>query len=237
MIAHLSLAYSQLSDPATRGVLWKSILAAAILLAVLWVGAWFAIAQLSDWLGASAGAEGGWIDWLVAVLATVAGLTALIFASFLLFPPLMTAIMSIFLEEVAAAVEASHYPALPAAREQPVFETVKNGLSLAGAQIALNVVILPLYLFLLPPFNFFVFYALNGYLLGREYFELVAVRRLPRAEVKAMRQRHRFRLIAVGAIIALLLTIPIVNLVTPIVATAFMLHVFEGLRRRSTGGD
>ena len=92
----------------------------------------------------------------------------------------------------------------------------------------------PLYLLLLflPPFNLFVFYLLNGYLLGREYFEIVAVRRLDMATAKRLRRTYRGRVFMAGVVIALLLTVPLVNLITPIVATAFMLHVFEGLRRR-----
>ena len=100
--------------------------------------------------------------------------------------------------------------------------------------LGLNLLALPLYLLLLfvPPFNLFVFYLLNGYLLGREYFELVAARRLDTAGVRRLRRAYRGRLLLAGAVIAFLLTVPIVNLVTPIIATGFMLHVFEGLRRR-----
>src|SRR3546814_18922147 len=78
------------------------------------------------------------------------------------------------------------------------------------------------------------FYLLNGYLLGREYFEMVAVRRLDLAGAKRLRRDFRGRVVLAGAVIAFLLTIPLVNLVTPMIATAFMLHVFEGLRRTPT---
>ncbi len=84
----------------------------------------------------------------------------------------------------------------------------------------------------MPPLNLFVFYGLNGYLLGREYFELVAARRFDMAGVRRLRRAYRGRLLLAGAVIAFLLTVPIVNLVTPVVATGFMLHVFERLRRR-----
>ena len=76
-----------------------------------------------------------------------------------------------------------------------------------------------------------LYLALNGYLLGREYFELVAGRRLPWSTVRALRQRTRARLWLAGAVIALLLTVPVLNLVAPVVAVAFMVHLFEGLRR------
>ncbi len=87
------------------------------------------------------------------------------------------------------------------------------------------------------PLNLFVFYLLNGYLLGREYFELVAARRFDAAGVRRLRRKYRGRVMLAGVVIAFLLTVPIVNLVTPIVATGFMLHVFERLRRREAGGN
>ena len=84
-----------------------------------------------------------------------------------------------------------------------------------------------------PPFNLFVFYGLNGYLFGREYFELVAVRRLELQPMRKMRKAYRWRLLMAGIFVAVMLTIPVVNLAMPIVATGFMVHVFEDVRRRS----
>lgn len=236
MLQALSKGFAQLSDPATRGVLYKAIASAIAVFLVLWLGAWFlfdwAGDQLSAWLGEQ-GAGGFWRG-LADFLASAAGMGAMIFASFLLFPAVMTAVLSIFLDEVAHAVESRHYPDLPKAREQPVLEAIRDGVSLAAATIVLNILLLPLYF--VPILNVFVFYSLNGYLLGREYFELVAVRRLNRQDVQRLRKKHRVRLIIVGAAIAVMLTIPLVNLVTPIVATAFMLHIFEGVRRRWSEG-
>jgi CysZ protein len=145
--------------------------------------------------------------------------------------------MSLLLEDIAQAVERRHYPDLPRPRDQPMGEAALGALVFAGATLALNVLALPLYLVLLfvPPLNFFVFYLLNGYLLGREYFELVAARRFDLAGIGRLRRAHRGRVLLAGVVIALLLTVPIVNLVTPIVATSFMLHVFERLRRREAG--
>jgi uncharacterized protein involved in cysteine biosynthesis len=75
-----------------------------------------------------------------------------------------------------------------------------------------------------------VFFTLNGYLLGREYFELVAQRRMTAEEAKALRRTRRVRVFLAGVVVAFLLTIPLVNLITPIIATAFMLHIYEGMR-------
>ncbi len=105
--------------------------------------------------------------------------------------------------------------------------------------LLLNLRALPFYMLLNieTPHNLIVIYQLNGNLLGREYFELVAARRFDAAGVRRLRRKYRGRVMLAGVVIALLLTVPIVNLVTPIVATGFMLHVFECLRRREAGGN
>jgi CysZ protein len=100
--------------------------------------------------------------------------------------------------------------------------------------LLLNLLVLPLYL--LPGPNIAIFLALNGYLLGREYFELVAQRRASALEVRHLRRRARAGLFVAGVLIAAMLTVPLFNLVAPVVATAFMVHRFERLRRRGTGG-
>lgn len=236
MFAALAKAFGQIFDPAFRRVFALSLVASLAVFVVLWLAAWFGLAwageALSDWM---AGQEPGgfWIgvvEWIFGAGAVVGVLVV----SFFLFPAIMVVVMSFLLDDIAEAVERRHYPGLPAPRDQPVGAAVMSGLVFAGVTLALNLLALPLYLLLLfvPPFNFFVFYLLNGYLLGREYFELVAARRLDMAGVGRLRRAYRGRLLLAGAVIAFLLTVPIVNLVTPIVATGFMLHVFEGLRRR-----
>ena len=148
-------------------------------------------------------------------------------------------VLSFLLEDIALAVEQRHYPDLPAARKQPVTEALRNALAFAGVTIALNLLLLPIYLVLLfvPPLNLFVFYGLNGYLLGREYFELVAQRRLDPTQMRRLRTGNRGRLFIGGVVIAFLLTLPVINLAIPIVATGFMIHLFEDMRRRAEGAS
>jgi len=92
---------------------------------------------------------------------------------------------------------------------------------------------LALFLLLIPGVNLVAFYLGNGYLLGREYFELAAMRHLPPAEAKKLRQANRLTILLSGLIIAGLASVPILNLVTPLFATAFMVHVYKDLARRS----
>lgn len=235
MFAALAKSFSQASDPAFRRTLAISVAASLAVFVLLWILAWFGLSWAGDALSAWLGERdpGFWSEVLQWVLGGGAVVGVLV-VSFFLFPAVMVLVMSPLLEDVAAAVEARHYPGLPAARAQPWSEMIAGVLAFIAISLALNILALPLYLllFFLPPFNLFVFYLLNGYLLGREYFEIVAVRRLDMATAKRLRRTYRGRVFMAGVVIALLLTVPLVNLITPIVATAFMLHVFEGLRRR-----
>ena len=83
----------------------------------------------------------------------------------------------------------------------------------------------------LAPLIPFVLYALNGYLVGREYFELAAMRRLDPQDGQALRKQHKARVFICGIVIAILMTVPLVNWLMPIIATAFMVHVFEDARQ------
>ena len=101
---------------------------------------------------------------------------------------------------------------------------------LIGVAVALNLLVLPLYL--VPGINVFVFFGLNGYLLGREYFELVALRRYDARQTRSMQKAARWRVFTGGVLITLLLSIPVINWLMPLIATAFMVHEFEGIGRR-----
>ncbi len=236
MFAALAKAFRQLSDPASRGVLWRAVGASLALFIALWVGfglflGWVSgllVAWLGSWDFLSGSLEA--LQWIFEGVS----FTGLIFVSFLLFPAAMAFILSFLLDDIAESVERRHYPGLPPARNQPLAEAIVGALSFFAIATILNLILLPLYLILLfvPPFNLFVFYGLNGYLLGREYFEVVALRRLDRSSARQLRRRFRGKVFLAGVIIAFLLTVPFVNLVTPLVATGFLLHLFEGIRTR-----
>jgi uncharacterized protein involved in cysteine biosynthesis len=109
-------------------------------------------------------------------------------------------------------------------------EMAMTSLRLMLLTLALNLLALPIYV-LVPGINVFVFFGLNGYLFGREYFEVVALRRLDGDAAKAMRRRFGGRVFLGGVIITGLFALPFVNLAAPVIATAFMVHLFEGLLR------
>ena len=216
-------AFAQLPEPSLRRVLFKGLVGALAVFVLLWFGIDFLLGstQLFSW------------KWLE-TLADLGGKIAVVVLLFVLFPSVSTIIVSFFLEEAAVAVEAKHYPNLGPARAQPISEILAITLKFTVLAVVLNLLILPIYLLLLfvPPLNLFVFYLLNGYLLGREYYELVAHRRIDPPIARQLRKRVRWQVLLSGAIITFLMTIPIVNLVAPIVATAAMVHLVEGWRGR-----
>lgn len=228
MFSGLFLAIEQLGDPRIRGVIIRAVLISAVIFVLLMVGAGWLLSGLSVF-------GIGWLDKAVSFL----GSSAAFIIGLFLFPAFTGIIISFMLEEIAAAVEARHYPDLPPAREEPVMEMVGNAVRFAGVTVFLNLVVfilvVPIMLitFVLIPFIPFVFYALNGYLLGREYFEFAAVRRLDPVNGRALRRQYKIRVFACGIAIAVLMTIPFVNWLMPVVAAAYMVHVLEGVRART----
>jgi CysZ protein len=228
LFSALTKALGQFDDPRIGHVIWKSLAWALVVFAILGVVFWY----LGDWM---AGGLAHWVDWVAHVGTVVLTLILVWF----LFPVAVTAVASLFLDEVAEAVETRYYPGRPAPRSQSIAAQLLGTLRFAAVAILLNLALVPIYLILLifPPLYLVVFYAVNGYLLGREYFELVAYRRLDERTADAMRRAYRGRLTLAGMVIAVMLTIPVFNLVAPIAATAFALHLFEAMRQeRPRGG-
>lgn len=220
MFQSIARTLGQLGDPRLRGVLLISILATLALIIALATAAGAGIDALQ--------ATG--IGWLDGALGFAGAIATLILAA-LFFPGMAQVISGLFADRIAEAVEARHYQGLGRSRHQTIGEILTDALQFAAVSISLNLLALPFYL-LLPGLNLALFYGLNGYLLGREYAEMVAVRRLDKAGVRAFRKQNQGALFAAGVVIAILTTIPIVNLATPVLATAFALHEFERLRRR-----
>ena len=223
MFSVFGKAISQLSDRRTRKVLWLSIAAAMAVIAVLWTG-------IGALLTATALFEIGWLETAVDLLGGLA--TGVL--TWFLFPGAISAVIGLFLEDIAAAVEARHYPDLPEAQGLPAMKAALVCVRYLGAVIVLNV--LALFFLIFPPVFPFVFYGVNGYLLSREYFELVALRRMSPDEARALRKANGGRLFVAGVIITLMLTVPGINLLAPVVATAAMVHLCEDCRKRGARG-
>ncbi|NVJ93869.1 MAG: EI24 domain-containing protein [Methylocystaceae bacterium] len=219
MISAFTKSFAQLPDPTFRKVIFLGIIGALITFLLLWTavtGFLFETVLVSiPWLDQA-------IDWLGSI-ATIA-------VVWLLFPAVASVIIGFLLEDIAHAVEQKHFPGLPEAISVPWGETLVDAIKFAGVMILLNILALPIYL-LFPAVNLVVFYGLNGYLISREYFELVAQRRVGLKKAKALRKAYQGKLLVAGALTTFLLTIPLVNLLAPVVGTAVMVHLFHNWRR------
>ena len=162
---------------------------------------------------------------------TLLGWTSVLFMiglSVFLMVPVASAFTGLFLEDVADAVEDRHYPHLPQPTPLTLVEGLRQSVNFLGLVIAVNLGALFVYPFLGPGIPF-AFWAVNGFLLGQEYFSLVALRRLPASEVKAMRRRNRWTLWAAGTLMAAPLSVPILNLVIPVLGVATFTHLYHQL--------
>ena len=219
MATAFSRALAQLLDGSLRRVLWLSIaIAAGVFLAL-----WGALA----WTLAHAGLTS--IGWLGRAIEAFGGLAAFLLAV-ILFPAAVTAVQtSFFVDRIAAAVEAKHYPGLPPPRAPSLGEQLRGALRFLGLAVGLNLLALPVYLF--PGVNVVAFLALNGYLLARENFDAIAPRRLDPDAAALLWRRRRGRFLLAGCAFALAASVPIVNLAAAILAAATSVHLVEGLRR------
>ena len=214
MLQELVRAFAMLGDPRVRGVLWIGVALALATLIALFVGVEWLVTWASDT---------GWA-WLDRTFQVLGGIGTLIVAWFL-FPSIVVAVSGIFLDRVVDATEDRHFPHLPPPRPVPLTRSVPAALRLLGFSLLLNLLALPAYF--VPLLNLPVWLALNGYLVGREYAELVASRRLTPAPAARLRRDHRLMFWLAGLVIAFLLAVPILNLVAPVVGAAFMTMRFQ----------
>lgn len=218
MLIHLSRAFAQLPDRPFRRVVAVSLVGSVLLFAALLTGIGYLLTHTALF-------QVGWLDTVVDVLG---GLGALVL-TWILFPAAIIALSGLMLDSVAAAVDRRYYPRLPPGREQTVLEGVLSSLKFLALVVLLNLAILPF--LLLGPLYPIIYYTVNGYLVGREYYELVSYRRVDKDAARYLRSSNSLRLFVAGVTIVFLSTIPFVNLLAPVVATAFMVHLFEQLRR------
>jgi CysZ protein len=219
MLTAAGQAFQQLFTPSFRAVLLKCVAFTIGLLAVLIIGIECTFSHFVQWPG-----------WIEKTIEWLGGL-ALVVGSIFLVPPVSSLIAGLYVDDIAAEVERTTYPQDPPGKALATLPAI--GLALKFFVVVLAVNILALFLLLVPGINLIAFYLGNGYLLGREYFELAAMRHMPPDEAKQLRKANRVTVLLCGLIIAGIASIPILNLITPLFATAFMVRIFKGLSRVS----
>jgi CysZ protein len=234
MIDAVVKALTQMFTPPFRQVLLKSTGLALIMIVLLGIGAYHGFSWLAE-TGAAYGESqvsvvpsGVWtaLVWIFTIAASVGIITGGIF----LMPAVTAFVGSFFVDEIADHVESVYYP-----REMPGVALPFFSALLLGIKTALLAIVV--YIFALP-FVFFagiglvVLFLANAYLLSREYFELAATRFRSPEEARALRRAHRGKVFFAGLFIAALVSIPIVNLVTPLFAMALMVHIHKQVAGR-----
>ena len=229
-------ALTQILSPAMRTILWRSIGLALVLITVLAIG----LQRLLSWF---AEYGEGWAEGLLGpgfhtplnVLAWIVSIAAglgVVLGGIFLMPAITSLVASVFVDDVADHVERKHYPAERLGDALPLGVAIPEGLKTASLTILVYLIALPFVLF--AGAGFLIFFFATAWLLGREYFELAAMRFRPAAEAKAMRKHHGGTVFAAGCIIAAFVLIPVVNLATPVFAMAFMVHMHKRLSRQTS---
>jgi len=226
-------AFADLLYPPLRAVLLKSVLlalAAIVAIGVALQRLLFSLAQSgANWAEQTAGfaPHSAWaaVAWLLSIMAGLGILTGAVF----LMPAVTNVIGSFFVDDVADVIERRDFPADVPGRALPLSAAVIEGIKFALLSLIVYVVALPFVLF--AGFGFLILFVANSYLLGRNFFELAAMRFYPPFEAKLMRRRHAGYVFLGGMLIALFVSVPILNLATPVFAMALMVR----LHKRAAG--
>lgn len=223
MIQAAYLALRQSLSAPFRTILLKSIGLALLLLFLFGAGLEWVIARLIDF--------GNYpnIELVATVIASLGVFAGLIF----LVPPVSSLMAGIFLDEIAEETERTYYPQDPAGTPMPLWPSLLLSLRFFFIVILVNLVVL--ILLFVPGVNVAAYLVGNGYLLGREYFQFAAMRFRSEEEANALRRQNGLTVFAGGVLIALFAAVPVVNLATPIVAAAFMVHVYKRVSKREAG--
>ncbi|SNS50092.1 EI24 domain-containing protein [Tropicimonas sediminicola] len=224
ILGDFARAVGQIPDPRFLRVLLLGLgLTLALLIGATWLFAWVA-----GWLVPESFTLFGLTIDFAGGIASGAAVLVMLVASVFLMVPVASAFTGLFLEQVAEAVEARFYPHLPPATPVPMGEALKDTVNFLGVIIAVNLLALILYFFV-GPFAPVLFWAVNGFLLGREYFQLVAMRRVGRQGAIAARRRHMPEIWLAGGLMAIPLSVPVINLFVPILGAATFTHLYHRL--------
>jgi CysZ protein len=224
-------ALSQILSPPMRAILWKAIGLALVLIVALAVGlqrllSWFATSGES-WAEAMLGPGFHTPLNILAWIVSIAAGLGVVFGAVFLMPAITSLVASVFVDDVAEHVEREHYPAEQPGAALPAGLAMTEGVKTAALTLLVYLIALP-FVFVAGA-GFIAFFIATAWLLGREYFELAAMRFRSPSEAKAMRKQNAAIVFTAGLIIAAFVSIPIVNLATPLFGMAFMVHMHKRL--------
>lgn len=221
MFASIGRALSLIFDPALFGVVVKAVLLTILLFVMLLVGVEVAL-QFLPTLGSPG------VNRALEILAPVFLFTAF----FVLGGPVAALFGSLYLDRIADAVEKRWYASDPAGQGVSTRTGLGAGLRLAALVLLANMVLLPTDV-VAPGFGEIATIVVNGFLLGREYFELAALRHISLKAADALRKRNGASVFGAGIILSLLTFVPVVNLFAPLFGAALMVHLYKRMARET----
>jgi len=223
----INRTWQQLLHPKFRSVFFTSVLAALVTLVLLTaaVNHYWPERFVTGW---------DWLDSYGDSFSTAGFVAVVTFGSYFLFPGVVTMVMGLLTDQIAGAVEEEYYPNRLGDRKVPLGDVFVSAAKLTLIMLVLNLVFLIPYILLLfltgGIGTLILFIVLNGLLIGREYFEMVAIRHMDRHEVTRMRKTNNSKVFVGGALVAGMFLVPVLNLVAPIVGAAVMTHIFHHLK-------
>jgi len=229
-------ALAQMASPPVRALLVKSIALAIVLIIALGIGidrglVWL-VERAGTWIelhvGPNAHGAVNVLEWIVAIAAGLGIIAGAIF----LMPAVTALVASFFVDAIAEQVERVHYPEDPVGTPLPIAAAILEGVQ--GALLAILIYLLAVPFLLIAGLGFIIFFLATAYVQGRIYFELAAMRFHPAEIAKRLRKQHAGTVFVAGLFIAAFVSIPILNLATPLFATAFMVHVHKQIARRAS---
>jgi CysZ protein len=170
------------------------------------------------------------LKWIVDVI----GFMGASVIAWFLFPSILTLVGFTMDEEIAATIERKNYPSSPKPVTLPYKERLRFDLKIALYALLSNIILFPLYF--IPAINLVVYYSLNGYFLGKGFFEVIAARHIGFAQARILRKKYWGACFLMGVIIIFISSIPIVNLISPFMAVAMSTHLFMRFSANSIYG-
>lgn len=231
MVGILARTIGDVLSPSFRQIVLKAVLLAVLVLiavgAALYQGVGWVLNNGEAWavatFGPNAAGPAGIVEAIAAIIAGLGLVVGLIF----LIPPVSAVVATLFLDDVAAKIETTHYAADPPGRPLPIPTAVWEGLKFFGVVLLVNLAALPT--LLIAGAGVIVFFLANAYLLSREFFELAAFRAEGVTAGRARRRAHAGRIFLFGLPIAALAAVPVVNLIVPVFGTTLMVHLHKAL--------
>jgi len=168
------------------------------------------------------------VNFLNKLISWAIGVILFIIASAVL-GPLMIVIGGVYSEDIAHHVENKHYPNRVGHRFVGVTESIKTGGRLLFKCLIVNVLLTPIYIVggFFPIISVLIFFGVNGYLLSRELFEIVASRHLERDDRVLFWRANRGGSIFIGVTIICLSTVPLLNFISAMLGMIITTHYFQ----------